>query len=361
VENAQQSGAAERRIPSTSSGQSSGEIERVFADLTEDQTVLLNHLIDINGQDSYDALAAGIGKLKRDEFLVLPLGFSAQVIPAIEVGKPAAHRHLAYTDWAEIYALNKAVAPAGTDPAVFALLRLEAVKAGWLKDYREVRYDTPDANSLTILLTDMAQLRDKASLIKTAAFLIPLAAEHTFRTMGHHFITSDQANYVQRYTDTFRSCLMPDIATLLPASTLYHAALHWVGPGRAREVLMAQLDTTQIPDAIRIRANAAPAGTAILTTTDAILASMASVGLDTAFEAHGQFGLPEIRRITTQIKLNPVKYHKSYFAYGVAKPTRDELTALESAKKLAETFAPYAQAFIETYLRDAALVRARSI
>lgn len=346
---------------SSSSDRSDREFRELVSDLNEAQQILLNELIQINGQDSYDSVSAGIGKLRSDEYLVLPLGFSQPRVAPEDVGRPTAHATIAYTDWGQIYALNKNAAPQGVDPATFGLLRLEAVKAGWLDGMREVRYENPIDDALRTLVTDMASLRDKAQLVKTAAFLVPLAAEHTFRTMGHHFITSDQANYVQRYSDTFRSCLYPEISTLLPAATLYHAALHWVSPGRARSVLMAQLDSTQIPDALRIRSNAAPAGTAILTTTNAIIEAMGSVGLDDAFDRFGNFGLTEIREMTQVVKQDPCRYHKSYFAYGVAKPSAQALERLEAAKALAVKFSPYAQAFIDTYMREAALGRARAI
>lgn len=352
---------AEDSVGSSGTDRSDREFRELVHDLNEAQQVLLNELIQINGQDSYDSVSAGIGKLRSDEYLVLPLGFAHRRVSADDVGRPGAHSHIAYTDWGQIYVLNKNAAPQGVDPATFGLLRLEAVKVGWLDNMREVRYEAPVEDALRTLVNDMAGLRDKAQLIKVAAFLLPLAAEHTFRTMGHHFITSDQANYVQRYSDTFRSCLYPEISTLLPAATLYHAALHWVSPGRARDVLMAQLDSTQIPDALRIRANAAPAGTAILTTTNAIIEAMGSVGLDDAFDRFGNFNLAEIKAMTQVVKQDPCRFHKSYFAYGVARPTPQALERLEAAKELAVKFSPYSQAFIDTYMREAALGRARAI
>jgi len=337
------------------------QIGQLPADLTDDQKSLLMELAEINGQDSYDSLAAGIGKLKRDEYLVLPLGLALPTVPAGYVGKPRAHRHLDINHWAAIYALNKAACPAGADAPRFALLRLEAVKAGWYDGQREVVFrEVPDGALLT-LATDMATLRDQAAVLKTAAFLVPLVAEHVFRTMGHHFISTDAANYSARYSDTFRSCLMPDIPGILPPSVLYHSALHWVSPARSRAVLMAQLGQTQIPDALAIRANAAPAGTAILTTTTAILEAMAAVNLDKLFAQHGGFNVDGMRMVTAVVKSDPCKYHKAYFAYGVAAPQAHELETLEQMKAEAIKFAPFSQAFIEVYMRDAALGRAKAL
>lgn len=350
-----------RGTGSMASGRTSGSFDGLLANMTEAQRSLLDELVEINGQDSYDSLTAGIGKLKKDEFLVLPEGFAIPNVRPVDVGKPIAHSSISLTEWADIYALNKAMAPAGSDAMTFGLLRLEAVKCGWVKDLREVRFGTPPNDAMLILTNDMATLRERASDIKTASFIIPFAAEHTFRTMGHHFISSDQANYVRRYSDTLRACLYPQVANLLPPAVLYHTALHWIGPGRVRDVLMAQLETQSIPDAIRIRANAAPAGTAILTTTAAIIDAMATVGLDAAFDKYGNFNLSHILAITARVKTSPCKYHKAYFAYGISKASNGELAELETGKRLAEKFAPYAQAFIDTYMREAALGRARAI
>lgn len=353
--------ATARGTGSMASGGTNESFVGLFANLSTAQQELLSELSEINGQDSYDSLTAGIGKLKKDEYLVLPHGFVFPDVQLVDVGKPTAHQRMAITDWANIYALNKAMAPAGADAATFGLLRLEAVKCGWGKDMKEVRFDSPPDNAIMQLADDMAGLRDKAADIKTASFLLPMAAEHTFRTMGHHFITTDQSNYVQRYSDTFRACLYPQLAGMLPPPVLYHTALHWIGPARVRQVVVAQLDTPSIPDAIRIRVNAAPAGTAILTTTAAIIDAMATVGLDAAFEKYGSFQLNDIRTVTTRVKASPCKYHKAYFAYQIARASADEMADLDTGKMLAEKFAPYAQAFVDTYLRDAALGRARAI
>lgn len=359
----QQSRSSNDRASRLASRQSGGSFDGLLANLSEAQKSLLQELVEINGQDSYDSLTAGIGKLKQDEFLVLPHGFTIPDVRPGDVGKPIAHVRIPISDWADIYALNKAVAPPGSDAMIFGLLRLEAVKCGWLVGglLREVTFGVPPDDALIQLVDDMRTLKDKAADIKTASFILPMAAEHTFRTMGHHFITTDSSNYVQRYTDTFRACLYPQIAGMLPPPVLYHTALHWVGPGRVRSVVEAQATTQAIPDAIKIRMNAAPAGTAILTTTSAIVDAMAAVNLDQAFEKYGNFGLQTIRDVTARVKASPCKYHKAYFAYGISRASNAELNQLEDGKKAAERFAPYAQAFIDTYMKEAALGKAKAI
>lgn len=357
-------GATVRETPTTTdrtSPRATEQARAVAGDLDEAQRRLLAELIEINGQDSYDALTAGIGKLKKDEYLRLPNNVQWPLVLARDVGRPEAQDDLNARVWADVYALNKASAPDGADAIVFGFLRMEAVKAGWYNKQREVTFMDPVPNALRAMLTDFATVRDRLGMIKTAAFIVPMVAEHTFRSFGHHFITSDAATYSARYADTLRSCLLPDIATLLPPPVLYHTALHWVSPARAREVLIAQSGTTQIPDAINIRKNSAPAGTAILTTTTAVIDAMDAVAMADGFEQYGGFNLKLMREVTDTIKNDPTRYHKSYFAYGVTPLDAGEIARLESAKAEAVKFAPYAQAFINTLLRDAALGRARAL
>ena len=142
---------------------------------------------------------------------------------------------------------------------------------------------------------------------------------------------------------------------------LYHSALHWFSPGRASQVLGAQLNTPGIPDAPRIRYNAAPAGTATITTTDAIIKAMTQSGLATGFKVHGKFDLDKISALTATIKKDPPKYHKAYFAYGRGDLIAAEKADLEAVKQEASNFAPYSQAFITTYLQGADLSRARAL
>lgn len=336
-----------------------------FGEATGAAKTLLEKLLEVNGQDAYDGVSASIGKLNRSHWLQVPKNINLVDTAPNMVGQAGAHKYLTPEEWIQVYAANKAVAPVDADPVKFALLRMEAVKCGWLDllNLKEVtRCDGPSvSDALTTFTADAAAVMDALESARALAFLLPLIAEHVFRTMGHHYITEDSATYVERYRATFKACLMPHLANYLIPGVLFHAALHWVSPGRAWAVLRAQLDTQNIPDAIKIRANAAPAGTAIITTTAAVIESLSAVNLKDAFVKHGGMDLDLIATMTAKIKLNPPKYHKAYFAYGIAPITAAERTELEDVKAIAIRFAPYAQAFISTYLQNADLGKARAL
>jgi hypothetical protein len=326
---------------------------------------LMAALADINGQDAYDGLVAGMGKVNRANYLKIPVGMPRLNIAPGVVGQVAAHAGLDHMWWARIYFVNRDAAPSDVGREKFALLRLEAVKAGWLTSdstYEVEEVDFPDdATVLTQMNTDAPALTSNLQSARSLGFLLPLVAEHVFRTMGHHFISDDAPNYLTRYQSTFRACLMPDLANYLEPSVLFHTALHWVSPGRAWQVLQAQKGTQHLPDAISIRANAPPAGTAIITTTAAVIDALEAANIANQFTQYGGFDLQSIRNMTDTIKLNPPRYHKAWFAYNVVGLTPAETDALEAVKAVAIRFAPYSQAFISAYLRQADLGRAKAL
>lgn len=246
--------------------------------LNEAARQLWMDLEEISGQDCYDGSVAAVGKINSDGYLILPTNFVIPNVAAADVGKPIIYRSMTTREWAQIYIMNKAACPDQIHAVKFALLRMEAVKCGWLRaedTYKIVRRAPPSDNEcVNTLNADLRSMRDVIATTKTAAFIIPMVAEHVFRTYDHHYIINDAAAYAERYLIIFRACLLPDLANFLPPALLYHSALHWVNPGRAYEVLGAQLSTPSIPDALSLRYNAAPAGTAIITTTDAVVRAM---------------------------------------------------------------------------------------
>jgi hypothetical protein len=332
-----------------------------LSSLTTAQRELLDFLDEVNGQDAYSNEDAALGKVNRREYLVLPTGFTAPRVAAKDVGDSTVFKKFTKLQLAQIYALNKAAAPDGTDAKRYAMLRMESVKMGWVSGQREIRRETPPAEAMNIFLTDIGEERDNLARYRTAAFLIPLVAEHTFRTMGHHYLTGEAASYEKRYQDTLRACLAVNVHGLLASGVQYHSLFHWVSPLRAREVLMSQLSTTRIPDALAIRANAAPAGTALVTTTAAVLSAMRAADLFTEFKTAGNFDFDIIESVTKKVKQAPTTYHKTFYAYGVVAPTVKQREDLDKAKAEAGRFAPVAQAFIDAMFQDSALNNAKAL
>jgi hypothetical protein len=318
---------------------------------------LLTALDEINGQDAYSAEVMALGALARGEFLAVPS--MPPVIPPESVGRRDAHRRFSYMYLAQVYALNAARAPPGEDKARFGLVRMEAVKMGWYADQREVEIVTPPVDAMRQFLNDATPELIKGA--RRTAFLIPMVAEHTFRTMGHHYLTSQAADYEERYRKTLAACLAPDVANFMRPATLYHAVLHWVSPARARDVEEAQKELGTLPDAIVIRMSAAPAGTALVTTSAAVLNSMATCNaLEPVIEA-GVADVKEILEVAKIVKEKPARYHKMAHAFGVAPATKEELLRLEVAKAQAIILSPICQGYIDALMKNAALGNAKAL
>jgi len=333
--------------------------------LNDNQIDALLEFARLNGEDAYSQQQTALGVINPAQFLAIPRGFTIPKIDAVNVGTEAAAMAFDPALIAQIYALNKSRCTLTEHSVKFALARVEAVKAGWLGicDQTEVVLVPPlnQDEAFTIFATDLQRVMEFITIAKMYGYLMPLMAEHTFRTMGHHFLSSDTATYLERYKRTMNACLVSNIDSFMPAGLMYHECLHWVTPRAAMLVLQAQMDTMTLPDALKIRASAPAAGTAIVTTTAAILDAIDSANMLAEFERQGGYDLDLIRRVTTAVKSNPWKYHKVRAAYGVEPPEAAEVAEFEDAKDEAIKFAPIGQAFLNTYLREADLAKAKAL
>jgi hypothetical protein len=326
---------------------------------------LLELLVEVNGQDAYSVTSMALGTLKRDEYLVLPEKYKDIDIttPVSEVGTPwdTTSSFVTFSDFVDIYVMNKTVGEETKDPIFFGLLRAEAVKMGWVDNQVEIRYETPPADAVDTFVKDGRDIADNLDAARTTAFLIPLMAEYVFRTTGHHYLTGLADEYDRKYQAIASACLVPDITRRLRAGELWHKAMHWVGPERTRQVINALQGSPRLPNAISMRADAAPSGTAIVTTTNAVIEAMESCNWADEIEKEGGYDFDLIKDMTKTIRADVTRYHTAYFAYGVAGLDADEKDALQLAITEAQKFAPVAQGFIDAMYTDSSLGKAKAL
>jgi hypothetical protein len=324
-------------------------------------------LREVNGQDAYSVTALSLGVLKREEYLVLPdyMDTSAAlgVVPPENVGRDWANSQsdLTFEDFVHIYALNKEVGKDTKDPVMFALIRAEAVKMGWFVNQAEVRYAPVTVASFQIYAADATAISDGTERARTAAYLVPMMTENVFRTTGHHYLTGMADEYERKYQALCSACLVPDLSRILRAGELWHKVLHWIGPQQARSVMVSHLGGSLLPNAIAIRLNAAPAGTAIITTTAAVIDAMKACNWAKEVEAEGGFNFKKILDASKAIAGDVTRYHTAYFAYGVTPLTDEETAIRDEASAEAIRFAPCAQGFIEAMYSDSSLARAKAL
>jgi hypothetical protein len=192
-------------------------------------------------------------------------------------------------------------------------------------------------------------------------FLQPLIAEHTFRTLGHHYLSGQSAEYIARYKATYASSLAADLASIFSPEIQYHNLLHWISPNRARQVLEAASDQGRIPETLILRASAAPAGFAVITTGVAVLEAMRSDGYLDELVRASKIDYELIDRVARMIKADPCRFHKFPQAYNKP-PLPDELKdQLNRAKKEMTVVAAVLQGYIDAVYKNAALGRAKAL
>jgi len=323
--------------------------------------ILLAALAEVNGQDAYSTAATALGKLRRTEYLVLPLGVALAIVPIAEVGTLTSASLNDAQYLANVYALNKAIAPVGSNAVLFGLIRMQAVAHGWATDQREIRYELPIPDAIAMFAADVTANPAYLADAGVWAFLTPIIAEGVFRTTGHHYLTGQAADYDRKYEAVWRASLTPSPVPSFAPGVIYHTALHWVGPARARLVLEALIGTDRIPNAIAIRSNAAPAGTAVVTTSAAVIDAFQASDLHGLLAAHVGADMTIVTTAAAAIRADPVAYHVTQVAYN--RPARPPaiVAELEAAAAAAARIAWLTQGFINAMLGDAALSRAMAL
>ncbi|KAG1240028.1 hypothetical protein G6F68_018061 [Rhizopus microsporus] len=80
-------------------------------------------------------------------------------------------------DLAAVYVLNKARAPEEEYAVKFGMLRMEAVKNGWLATQKEVVRVPRPPNVMAEFLADLATVSDDFGTIRTTSFVVPFVVE----------------------------------------------------------------------------------------------------------------------------------------------------------------------------------------
>ncbi|KAE8270369.1 hypothetical protein A4X09_0g1978 [Tilletia walkeri] len=274
----------------------------------------------------------------KPNLMTLPKEWEYTTKPAVDVGSVHDRTTISIRDLLQVYALNKSRCPDPANAVSFALLRMEAVKAGWVDvaNQPEIARADPwdDDTARRSFLTDYRRIMDECPRAARAAYCLPLISEFIFRATGHPWRADEERLYDDLYRSTLIACHLPGVIGYLPPWLLYHEALHWIGPARQME---------------------APAGTALLDTSVQVIDALESLNLAEEFGRSGAYDFELLKTVLEAVKKDPFKYHQSYHRYGVDPPTTAELSTLEKAKEVAIKFAPVAQAFIESGLGDASL------
>lgn len=335
----------------------------IMRGLTAAQKEMFDYLEEVNGQDFYSATDAALGKLDKSKYLHLPIGFLIPDIAVEDVGKSDNIAKVSPLDQARIYAMNKKAFADDSTAIKGALLRVYLVAAGWLtpSSTYEIKFEAPPMDSLDTFTKDWEAIKDLIPRAKKLAYLLPVVTEHVFRTMGHHYLTGQGADFERKYRRAFDACVEPDLHTFLPPAELYHTVGHWVSLSRALSVSTNPTQSLSLPNALVIRSRAAPAGTAIITTSVAILNALAGTGMKEAYLRAAGIDETILTAMTQRVTANPGLYHTIPGAYGQKALSTEDRQKLEEAKELASSMAPILQGFVDSLPRDCDLAMAKAL
>ncbi|CAG7889836.1 unnamed protein product [Brassica rapa] len=304
-------------------------------------------LKEINGDGDYSVEAIPLDKLTEKELLVLPAGLPIPEVPLEEVGTKKAKNYFTAPYLFSVYILNKAICADTTNnnDVRFGLARMEAVKLGWFSNQRAVKMEPAPNDPITVATADIALITELLAPARDVAWLVPLAAEYTFRTMGHHYLSALKSDYIKGYDDIFKASLMPDVGNFLPSNLLYQSAFHWITPARIWKVMKAHEDSRLLPDAIKLRMTCAPVGAALVTTTAAVLKSFSTAGFLNDLIALNITKIDMIFELDAKIRKSPTVYHRTPTAYDEAFLDAGPRKEFEDGKEDAKKLAPLLQAF----------------
>lgn len=322
---------------------------------------LFAFLDEMNGMDFYSSRSVALGKLSTVHYLKIPTGFTIVPREPKIVGTAAARENVTKEACAGIYALNKGAFDGEEMQIKGAFLRLQLVLAGWLSTNYEVSIVDPPVDALDIMERDMPRLREYTAACRALAQVLPVAAEHTFRVTGHHYISGNAADYNTRYARYFAACGMQEYTNFLPPEILYHRVAHWISLDLASRVVMDPEQIGRLPNASITRARAAPAGTAIVATSCAVIAALDGIGLKQDLVKLTGNKVTVLDNAMKAISTNPTAYHSTSIAYGKPPLTGSELEVLEAAKLAGSNLAPVLQGFLDSLPRSADLAMAKAL
>lgn len=358
-------GIIQSNTPGITQGIGVSTISSLIAGNVTPVTVASNELMEflamVNGTDAYNSATVAMGKLDIAEYLRVPIGFKVSTFNAYTTGQIHTNNAMGAGEFEQIYALNKEAF--GTDERAIkiGLLRALAVRVGWLTGTYEVKEVAAHPDPVSVVEKDLVTIkRIYPTAVKLAA-LLPLASEFVFRTMGHHYLTGLSPEYDAKYQKFFNACVEPNLTAYLSPADLYHKTLHWVSLVEAAEVSRNSDASIWLPNAVVIRTSSAPAGTAIIATSVAILAAMDGTGLKQALKEASGAKIDELEAVAVTIASDPGKYHTIPVAYGKTAPTGDAKLKFDLAKAEAIKLAPVLQGFLDALPNSSSLAQARAL
>lgn len=329
-------------------------------------------LADVNGQDAYDVELAGVAPLSKSDYLILPGTLKARLtnFPIKDIGLS---KLVNEAEWAQIVWLNALsigkvtkISDVRKPHLVSAMLRAYLVELGYcnLGDDGKARYVT--CNEITFVNSPVKvhykELNDvidnfgiKIAPIKALACYAPSMMSSHFLKTGHHFLSGVSPKY---YEKLFNSCMIQGLANILPFDILFHQAMHWIGPANARSGWENIIKHEKPIKALELRFNSSPAGSALITTSYAVMQHIARFERFAYAATYFKERIDKVKVVVDKINLDATVYSQNYKLFGHRNSplnSKEYLDAVEAAK----TISVICQAYIETISKGTRLASAK--
>ncbi|KAG0736148.1 hypothetical protein G6F16_011567 [Rhizopus arrhizus] len=198
---------------------------------------------------------------------------------------------------------------------------------------------------------------DERRKLAELAVITPAYATIQFMKTNHHFI--ENSDYRTVYTRHFKSFVKEELMNILPFSLLFHTSIHWMGPAAMFNYTKNMKANNTLPDGIIVKLRLAPAGYALITTSEAVLKAMSVLQFyNDMLEAHRE-RINKVREMSATILDDPMSYHIHAELYSAIK--KRDSDEFKDAYQATKDLAPFTQAFLDVFARGSALSDARAI
>lgn len=191
--------------------------------------------------------------------------------------------------------------------------------------------------------------------VKKLTKYLPIFGHLAFTKFEHHYISNEY--FKESYAKLFKSLKLSTLEAKWNHADIIYPSIHWMGPFAMRQWCINLKTADKMPRPLAMRFPIAPAGTALITSTVAVLkAAGALPGFNAFYDVYAkQWGL--ITSAVDRIKQNPYAYHTRADLFD----ERSMEATLEEAKLAAAQLAPAAQAFINRFAQNTDLARIKAI
>jgi len=341
----------------------SKEIPEAF--ITNEDMAYWDTLFSINGKAYYNPEELALGCLKQSEFMLIPSNWEVDLCPIEHVGAGLTKFTPSMATIGGVYVLAKEQAKElnmrADDQIKWAVLRMEAYKAGWYDRQKFTAYKKLPAGYMSSMRADYDDILKYANQAYTLCAFLPYMCEYYFRSFGSAYTATNSGEYIQKATTLATSANINDCLAYMSSDILHGKVLAWVGVKRPMEVLRNAIAFERVPHPFQLRAYASPAGQALITSSIAVIDSIESSGWWSQIKRVGGYNDDLLVEVGNEITSDPWRYHVYCAAYGLPALDQAELKRVDDAKKVAARFAPLLQAYIQTLMQGSQLAGIKSI